>query len=68
MANTARKDKAQVEKTADSSLTVSSWLTLPRVIFWALILVAVSLQARLWLGEGSLAEVWQLRQEIDKQQ
>ena len=45
-----------------------SWFTLPRLLFWAAILVAVSLQARLWLGEGSLAEVWQLRKEIDKQQ
>lgn len=47
---------------------VASWFTLPRILFWILILLAVSFQARLWLGEGSLAEVWQLRKEIDKQQ
>lgn len=45
-----------------------AWLTLPRILFWLAILFGVSLQARLWLGEGSLAEVWQLRKEIDKQQ
>ncbi|PIE41384.1 MAG: cell division protein FtsB [Gammaproteobacteria bacterium] len=45
-----------------------SWFTLPRILFWAAILIAVSFQFRLWLGEGSLAEVWQLRKEIDKQQ
>ena len=73
MAKTARTDKAKAEttqaaKTSDSALSVGRWLTLPRLLFWALIMVAVSLQARLWLGEGSLAEVWQLRKEIDKQQ
>jgi len=26
------------------------------------------LQLRLWIGDGSLAEVWQLRGEIEKQQ
>ncbi|MCG8670394.1 MAG: cell division protein FtsB [Pseudomonadales bacterium] len=41
---------------------------MPRILFWSILLVAISLQARLWLGEGSLAEVWQLRKEIDKQQ
>ena len=73
MAKTARTAKAKAEttqaaKTSDSALSVGRWLTLPRLLFWALIMVAVSLQARLWLGEGSLAEVWQLRKEIDKQQ
>ncbi|OUR87218.1 cell division protein FtsB [Gammaproteobacteria bacterium 42_54_T18] len=42
--------------------------TLPRVLFWLLLVVFVFLQLRLWTGDGSLAEVWQLRGEIDKQQ
>lgn len=41
---------------------------LPRVLFWLLVVVFVFLQLRLWIGDGSLAEVWQLRGEIDKQQ
>lgn len=46
----------------------AAWLSLPRVLFWVFVLVAMSLQARLWLGEGSLAEVWQLKKEIGHQQ
>jgi len=41
---------------------------LPRVLFWLLIAIFVFLQLRLWTGDGSLAEVWQLRGEIEKQQ
>lgn len=41
---------------------------LPRALFWLLLVVFVFLQLRLWTGDGSLAEVWQLRGEIDKQQ
>ncbi|RCX24891.1 cell division protein FtsB [Thioalbus denitrificans] len=33
-----------------------------------LVLVLVSLQARLWFGEGSLAEVWRLRQSVKLQE
>lgn len=40
----------------------------PRALFWSLVVVFVVLQMRLWTGEGSLAEVWQLRSEIEKQQ
>lgn len=39
----------------------------PRALFWSLVAVFVVLQVRLWTGEGSLAEVWQLRSEIEKQ-
>ncbi|OUS30933.1 cell division protein FtsB [Gammaproteobacteria bacterium 45_16_T64] len=42
--------------------------TLPRVLFWLLVVIFVFLQLRLWIGDGSLAEVWQLRGEIEKQQ
>lgn len=42
--------------------------TLPRVLFWILVVIFVFLQLRLWIGDGSLAEVWQLRGEIEKQQ
>ncbi len=41
---------------------------LPRALFWLLLMAFVFLQLRLWTGDGSLAEVWQLRGEIDKQQ
>lgn len=41
---------------------------LPRALFWLLLVVFVFLQLRLWTGDGSLAEMWQLRGEIDKQQ
>ena len=58
---------AQQEEAVRNSL-VQTWLTLPRVLFWLFVLLAVSLQARLWLGEGSLAEVWQLKKEIGHQQ
>jgi cell division protein FtsB len=34
----------------------------------ALIVLLVILQLTLWFGEGSLAEVWQLRQQVDTQQ
>jgi cell division protein FtsB len=33
-----------------------------------LLLVLLVLQYRLWVGDGSLAEVWALREEIDTQQ
>ncbi|MDD3448222.1 MAG: cell division protein FtsB [Gammaproteobacteria bacterium] len=33
-----------------------------------LVMVLVSLQARLWFGEGSLAEVWRLRQSVKLQE
>jgi cell division protein FtsB len=41
---------------------------LPRLVFLALMPVLVLLQVRLWNGEGSLAEVWNLNQAIAKQQ
>jgi cell division protein FtsB len=36
-----------------------------RVVIWILLLLLVVLQFRLWVGEGSLAEVHALRQEIE---
>ena len=58
--------KARTTKRVDSveQAAKESWLTLPRILFWVFLLTAVSLQSRLWLGEGSLAEVWQLKKEI----
>lgn len=47
---------------------IKSVATLPRALFWLLLMVFVFLQLRLWTGDGSLAELWQLRGEIDKQQ
>lgn len=36
---------------------------------WALIiLLVVLLQARLWAGEGSLVQAWQLQEQIERQQ
>ncbi len=39
-----------------------------RVLIAVLVLLLLALQYRLWVGEGSLAEVHQLRQEIGRQQ
>ena len=36
-----------------------------RIVIWILLLLLVVLQYRLWVGEGSLAEVHALRQEIE---
>jgi cell division protein FtsB len=38
-----------------------------RVVIVVLLLMLVVLQYRLWVGEGSLAEVYNLKQEIDEQ-
>ncbi len=36
---------------------------------WALIiLLVVLLQARLWAGEGSLVQAWQLQEQIERQE
>ena len=36
---------------------------------WAVMgIVIICLQARLWVGEGSFAQVWQLNQRIEAQQ
>lgn len=34
---------------------------------WILVIVLVLLQYRLWVGDGSLAEVWQLHRKVDEQ-
>ncbi|MEQ5837625.1 cell division protein FtsB [Marinobacter halodurans] len=37
-------------------------------VLWAVMAVfIVLLQARLWIGEGSFAQVWQLQQKIEAQ-
>jgi cell division protein FtsB len=38
-----------------------------RYVNFVLIAMLVGLQFRLWVGEGSLAEVWRLRQSIEGQ-
>lgn len=38
-----------------------------RFVIVTLLLMLVVLQYRLWVGEGSLAEVYNLKQEIDEQ-
>ncbi len=44
------------------------WFTLPRVLFWILVILFFMLQLRLWIGEGSLADVWRLNGEIERQE
>lgn len=48
--------------------TPYNWFTLPRILFWILVILFFSLQLRLWIGDGSLAEVWQLNSAIERQQ
>lgn len=48
--------------------TQQNWFTLPRILFWILVILFFSLQLRLWIGDGSLAEVWQLNNAIERQQ
>lgn len=38
-----------------------------RALIVILVLLLVVLQYRLWVGDGSLAEVWRLRQDIAEQ-
>jgi len=45
-----------------------SWFTLPRVLFWILVVCFFTLQLRLWIGEGSLADIWRLKGEIERQE
>jgi cell division protein FtsB len=35
--------------------------------FWILLILLVLLQFRLWVGDGSLAEVWQLHRQVETQ-
>lgn len=44
------------------------WFTLPRVLFWLLVILFFMLQLRLWIGEGSLADVWRLKGEVERQE
>ena len=39
-----------------------------RIITGILVLLFVLLQYDLWVGEGSLATAWRLRQDVEKQQ
>lgn len=38
-----------------------------RVLIWLLVVLLVLLQYRLWVGDGSLAEVWDLYQQVETQ-
>lgn len=38
-----------------------------RYLLMILVLLLVLLQYRLWVGDGSLAEVWQLHQDVEQQ-
>jgi cell division protein FtsB len=38
-----------------------------RWLLWLLVVVLVLLQHRLWVGDGSLAEVWGLYQQVEAQ-
>ena len=48
--------------------TQPSWFTLPRVLFWVLVVCFFMLQLRLWIGEDSLADIWRLKGEIERQE
>ncbi len=48
--------------------SLQSWFTLPRVLFWVLVVCFVILQLRLWIGEESLADIWRLKGEIERQE
>jgi cell division protein FtsB len=39
-----------------------------RYLFLALLVLLLLLQYRLWVGEGSFAEVWRLHQDVAEQQ
>jgi cell division protein FtsB len=43
-------------------------MTAPRLLLALLVVLLVVLQFRLWVGEGSLAEVYTLKREIATQQ
>ena len=45
-----------------------SWFTLPRFLFWVLLICFFALQLRLWIGEDSLADIWRLKGEIERQE
>lgn len=38
-----------------------------RALLWLLVILLVLLQYRLWVGDGSLAEVWRLYQQVEAQ-
>ena len=38
-----------------------------RVLIWLLVILLVLLQYRLWVGDGSLAEVWGLYRQVETQ-
>ncbi|VAW80829.1 Cell division protein DivIC (FtsB), stabilizes FtsL against RasP cleavage [hydrothermal vent metagenome] len=38
-----------------------------RLLIWLLAVLVVLLQYRLWVGDGSLAEVWDLYQQVETQ-
>lgn len=38
-----------------------------RSLIWLLVILLVLLQYRLWVGDGSLAEVWDLYQQVEVQ-
>jgi len=38
-----------------------------RWLLWLLVVLLVLLQYRLWVGDGSLAEVWSLYQQVEAQ-
>lgn len=38
-----------------------------RALLWLLVILLVLLQYRLWVGDGSLAEVWSLYQQVEAQ-
>ena len=39
----------------------------PKAVIVILFLLLLMLQSRLWVGDGSLSEVWQLRRSMDEQ-
>ncbi len=62
------EDDADLPSAAPAPRQPTNLLTWTRAVFWVLMLAFVALQHRLWVGEGSFAEVWRLTTEIEKQE
>lgn len=69
MTEQAREDLEADPTTAEPERKESAQLlTWTRAVFWVLMFLFVAFQHRLWVGEGSFAEVWRLKTEIEKQE
>ncbi len=51
-----------------SQTTPTNWFSLPRIAFWLLLAIFITLQFRLWVGEGGISDIWALREAIERQE